>query len=164
MVEMSINDKTPEEISQLLGLEPLPHEGGMWTQTLKDSSSTAIYYLLSENDFSAMHKLESDEVYHYYAGDPARMLLLNPDGSIDEPILGSDLEAGERPQVIVGSGVWQGSSTTGNWTLLGTTMSPPYSQDNFHLGDRQELVTNWPDAHKRIHELTRDELLTDSPS
>ena len=151
-------EKTAEEISELLGLEPLPFEGGMWTQTLKDANSTAIYYLLSENDFSAMHKLESDEVYHYYAGAPAQMLLLSPDGGIDQPVLGSDLDSGQRPQVIVESGVWQGSSTTGKWTLLGTTMSPPYSQDFFKLGDREELVKGWPDADKKIQELTREDI------
>ena len=77
---MSDNEKTSEEISSILGLEPLPLEGGMWAQTLKDKNSTAIYYLLTKNNFSAMHKLESVEVYHYYAGAPAKMLLLDSSG------------------------------------------------------------------------------------
>jgi hypothetical protein len=154
---VSDKEKTAEEISNILGLEPLPLEGGMWAQTLKDENSTSIYYLLNENNFSAMHRLQAVEVYHYYAGAPAQMLLLNPDGKIEEPVLGSDLDSGHRPQIIVEPGVWQGSSTTGEWTLLGTTMAPPYSQEIFQLADREELLKGWPDRKKRIHELTRSD-------
>ncbi len=67
------NEKTVEEIVDILNLEPLPLEGGMWVQTFKDKNSTAIYYLLSKNNFSAIHKLKSTEIYHYYAGAPAQM-------------------------------------------------------------------------------------------
>jgi hypothetical protein len=154
---VSDKEKTAEEISNILGLEPLPLEGGMWAQTLKDENSTSIYYLLNENNFSAMHRLQAVEVYHYYAGAPAQMLLLNPDGKIEEPVLGSDLDSGHRPQIIVEPGVWQGSSTTGEWTLLGTTMAPPYSQEIFQLADREELLKGWPDRKKRIQELTRSD-------
>jgi hypothetical protein len=154
---VSDKEKTAEEISNILGLEPLPLEGGMWVQTLKDENSTSIYYLLSENNFSAMHRLQTVEIYHYYAGAPAQMLLLNPDGKIEEPVLGSDLDSGHRPQIIVEPGVWQGSGTTGEWTLLGTTMAPPYSQEIFQLADREELLKGWPDRKKRIHELTRSD-------
>ena len=152
---MSDNEKTSEEISKILGLEPLPLEGGMWAQTLKDENSTAIYYLLTKNNFSAMHKLESVEVYHYYAGAPAKMLLLDSSGKVEEPVLGSDLDSGHRPQIIVEPGVWQGSKTTGEWTLLGTTMAPPYSQEMFQLADREELLNGWPDSKEKIYELTR---------
>ena len=152
---MSDNEKTSEEISKILGLEPLPLEGGMWSQTLKDENSTAIYYLLTKNNFSAMHKLESVEVYHYYAGAPAKMLLLDSSGKVEEPVLGLDLDSGHRPQIIVEPGVWQGSKTTGEWTLLGTTMAPPYSQEMFQLADREELVKGWPDSKEKIYELTR---------
>ena len=152
---MSDNEKTSEEISSILGLEPLPLEGGMWAQTLKDKNSTAIYYLLTKNNFSAMHKLKSVEVYHYYAGAPAKMLLLDSSGKVEEPVLGSDLDSGHRPQIIVEPGVWQGSKTTGEWTLLGTTMAPPYSQEMFQLGVREELLKGWPDSKEKIYELTR---------
>ena len=148
-------EKTAEEISDILDLEPLPLEGGMWAQTFKDKNSTAIYYLLSRNNFSAMHKLEATEIYHYYAGAPAQMLLLDSVGKIEEPVLVADLDSGHRPQVIVGPGVWQGSRTTGEWTLLGTTMAPPYSQEMFQLADREELLKGWPDIEQKIYELTR---------
>ena len=150
-------EKTAEEISDILGLEPLALEGGMWAQTLKDKNSTAIYYLLSKNNFSAMHKLEATEIYHYYAGAPAQMLLLNSAGKTEELVLGLDLDSGQRPQVIVEPGVWQGSKTTGEWTLLGTTMAPPYSQEMFQLADREELLKGWPDSRQKIYELTRSD-------
>ena len=144
-----------DEISHLLGLEPLPLEGGLYTQTLKKAESTAIYYLLSDGDFSAMHRLKSVEIYHHYAGAPVKMLLLHPDGQISEPLLGSNFSKGERPQLIVEEGVWQGSSTLGSWSLMGTTMSPPYEDEMFELAKREELLNKWTKATRRIHELTR---------
>ena len=77
------------------------------------------------------------------------------DGSAAEVVLGDDLAAGQRPQVVVPAGVWQGSSTSGAWTLLGTTMSPPYSDAGFTLGRREDLLADWPAAAERITELTR---------
>jgi predicted cupin superfamily sugar epimerase len=69
--------------------------------------------------------------------------------------MGDDLVAGQRPQVVVPAGVWQGSSTCGEWTLLGTTMAPPYADEGFELGRRDVLVADWPSAAERIAELTR---------
>ena len=154
---MPDKEKTAEEISDILGLEPLALAGGKVPQTFKPQNPKAIYYLLSENNFSAMHKLEATEIYHYYAGAPAQMLLLDSVGKIEEPILGSNLDFGHRPQVIVEPGVWQGSRTTGEWTLLGTTMAPPYSQEMFQLADREELLKGWPDIEQKIYELTRSD-------
>ena len=73
----------------------------MFAQTLVDEHCTAIYYFTEPGQFSALHRLDSTEVFHHYAGAPARMLLLHPDGTVTEPVLGSDFAAGERPQVIV---------------------------------------------------------------
>ncbi len=144
-----------DEVAALLGLVPLPDEGGRWARTLHDGNSSAIHYLLSDGDFSAMHRLDGPEVYHHYAGSPAVLLLLFGDGSAAEVILGDDLEAGQRPQAVVPAGVWQGSSTCGEWTLLGTTMAPPYTDEGFELGRRDDLVADWPSAAGRIAELTR---------
>ncbi|MBC8365581.1 MAG: cupin domain-containing protein [Actinobacteria bacterium] len=144
-----------DEVAEMLGLEPLPGEGGRWARTLHDGNSSAIHYLLSDGDFSAMHRLDGPEVYHHYAGAPAALLLLFPDGSAAEVILGDDLGAGQRPQVVVQAGVWQGSSTLGEWTLLGTTMAPPFSEKGFTLGERNALSAGWPSATGRITELTR---------
>jgi len=146
---------TADAVAGALGLVPLPEEGGRWKQTLLDERSSAIYYLLSQGDFSALHRLDNDEVYHYYAGAPAQMLLLFPDGTSGEPVLGADLLAGQQPQLVVPAGVWQGSSTQGDWTLLGTTMAPPYTDEGFTLGDTSQLISGWPQADERIKQLTR---------
>ena len=144
-----------DRVAELLGLAPLPGEGGRWAQTVRDGQSTAIYYLLAEGDFSAIHRLQSPELYHHYGGDPALLLLLHPDGQVTEPVLGPDLEGGQRPQVLVPAGVWQGSLTLGRWSLLGTTMTPPYTDEMFELGRRDDLLDRWPTAEARIADLTR---------
>ncbi len=144
-----------ERVAQLLGLEQLPGEGGLFRRTYADAHSSVIYFMLLAPDFSAMHTLGSVETYHWYAGSPLRMLLLLPGGQIEQPVLGPDFAAGARPQIIVPATVWQGSSPLGEWTLAGTTMAPPFRWSAFRLGGRAELLTGWPDAAPRIHALTR---------
>ena len=146
-----------EQWISLLGLEPLEHEGGLFRQMHLDEHSSAIYYLLVDPDFSALHALGSVEVYHWYAGAPLQLLLLHPDGRVEEPILGPDAGAGQRPQLVVAPGVMQGSSSTGSWSLIGTTMSPPFDWNGFKLGEREALQQQYPSAHERIGVLTRHE-------
>lgn len=138
-----------------LGLEPLEHEGGLFRRMHLDEHSSAIYYLLADPDFSALHALDSVEVYHWYAGSPLRLLLLHPDGRAEERLLGPDPEAGQLPQLVVPPGVMQGSSPLGPWSLIGTTMAPPFEWQGFELGDRDLLQRRHPDAAERIAELTR---------
>lgn len=138
-----------------LALEPLEHEGGLYRRMHLDEHSSAIYYLLADPDFSALHALASVEVYHWYAGDPLRLLLLHPDGRAEERLLGPDADAGQLPQLVVPPGVMQGSSSLGSWSLVGTTMSPPFAWNGFELGDRAALCERYPDASERIAELTR---------
>lgn len=143
-------------IAEILGLQPLPAEGGRFRRAFADQQSSAIYYLLTRGDVSALHQLAGPEGYHFYAGAAVRMLLLDSEnGAIGEPVLGADLLAGERPQLLVPAGVWQGSSTTGAWSLIGTTMAPPYTDEQFVLGDRAALTAAFPTAADRIAELTR---------
>ena len=142
-------------MAALLGLEPLPGEGGLFRRTHLDAHSSAIYYLLLAPEFSALHRLDATETYHWYAGSPLRLLLLHPGGAVDEPVLGPDLTAGQRPQVVVPAGTWQGSGTEGEWSLVGTTTAPPFDWAGFRLGDREELLVRYPDARARIRELTR---------
>jgi uncharacterized protein len=143
------------EVAALLGLEPLPGEGGLFRRTHLDAHSSAIYYLLIAPDFSALHALTGVETYHWYAGSPLRLLLLNPDGRAEEPVLGPDLAAGQRPQRVVPAGTWQGSSPAGEWSLVGTTMAPPFAPAAFRLGERDELTARFPAVRDRIAELTR---------
>ncbi len=144
-----------EQIARLLGLEPLPEEGGLFRRTYADAHSSAIYFMLLAPDFSALHALDGVETYHWYAGSPLQMLLLHPGGPIEQPVLGPDLAAGARPQIVVPAGVWQGSSPLGEWTLTGTTMAPAFEWRAFRLGQRTELVAGWPAAESRIRALTK---------
>lgn len=148
-----------ERIIEVLQLEPLPEEGGRWSQVLRNAHSSAIYYLLTADDFSAFHRLSGPETYHFYMGWPLRLSLLLPDGSTSICRLGPWLNVQQRPALTVDGGVWQASrsdgSKVGGWTLVGTTMAPPYRQENFELGRRAELVAKFPAAEAEIVAHTR---------
>jgi len=165
---------TPDEIIQILNLKPLPVEGGYYAETyrsfpmpsisgdagLESTSrplSTAIYYLLTPDTFSALHRLPGDEIYHFYTGDPVELLILDQDGSTHTRILGTDFASGMRPQVIAPGGAWQGSALCpgGSVALLGTTMTPGYHHVDFELGFRADLIRQFPTAAGHIRRLTR---------
>ncbi|WP_419926963.1 cupin domain-containing protein [Candidatus Poriferisocius sp.] len=143
------------EVVAMLGLEPLAEEGGMWREVWRDERSTAIYFLIQPGDFSAMHRLDRPELWHYYCGAGVKMLLLGPDGAVDRPVLGVDLAAGERPCVVVPAHTWMGASTRGEWSLVGTTMAPPYHHEGFELGDADQLIEQYPGAAAEIAGLVR---------
>lgn len=171
-------DLTAEELKAMLGLVPLPHEGGYYAETYRAAESigrealppryagprsfgTAIYYLLTPDTFSALHRLESDETYHFYLGDPVELVMLRPSagsgGSGEVLVLGSDLRAGQRLQLTVPHGVWQGSRLRpgGRWALLGTTMAPGWDAAGFTLGLRADLLHEFPAWRNWIEMLTR---------
>src|SRR5438309_5994853 len=127
---------TAARLLELLDLRPLPGEGGYYRETHRSadrvpfagraggkSAGTAIYYLLTPETFSALHRLPTDEVYHFYLGDPVEMLQLWPDGTGRVVSLGQDVRAGHLLQAVVPRGVWQGSRlySGGAFALLGTT-------------------------------------------
>jgi hypothetical protein len=166
---------TAEEVKKLLGLAPHPREGGWYVRTYEAGemvaaeafedgrypsvrrTGTAIYYLLEPDTFSEMHRLKSDEVFHFYAGDAVEMLQLLPDGSGRRVAIGNDLAAGERPQVVVERGVWQGSRLVagGKWALLGCTVSPGFEFEDYEEGGRAMLSGGWPEFAEMIAGLTR---------
>jgi predicted cupin superfamily sugar epimerase len=165
---------TPEELKVLLGLKPLPIEGGFYTETYRSSFrlsrqilgdnykserslSTAIYYLLTPDTFSALHKLPTDEIYHFYLGDPIEMLELNSDGTGGALTLGSSIEEGMKVQHCVRACTWQGSKLVrgGRWALLGTTMAPGFAFDDFEPGQRDHLTRLYPQFRVWIEALTR---------
>lgn len=165
---------TAERVIELLQLEPLPVEGGEFRSTYLAGESipaaalpprygqarpfgSAIYYLLRGDGCSALHRLASDEVYHFYLGSPTELLLLRPDGGYDVIALGPDLEAGQRVQAVVPHGTWQGMrlAQPGTWALLGTTMAPAYADADFELGERAALIERYPACATRIRALTR---------
>jgi len=166
---------TAERVIAQLGLQPLPVEGGYYRQTYLATEligreclperysgprryASGIFYLLDDHTFSALHRLRSDEVYHFYLGQPVELLLLHPDGRDEVIILGSDLEAGHRLQVVVPHGVWQGSHllapTPGGFALMGTTMAPAYDPTDFDLGEREALIAAFPQRAELIRALT----------
>lgn len=166
-----------EELKRRLRLEPLPVEGGWFRQTWRAEEEvaraalparyagarpfgTAIYYLLTnEADcFSAMHRLLTDEVYHFYLGDPVEMLLLDPGGRGEQVVLGPGLERGQQVQFVVPREAWQGSRLVpgGRFALLGTTMAPAFDPADFTLGKRAELVERYPAFADAIRNLTRE--------
>jgi hypothetical protein len=120
---------------------------------------TAIYYLLTceAECFSAMHSLRTDEVYHFYLGDPVEMLLLYPGGHSREIVLGPNLRDGQRVQFVVPQGVWQGSRLApgGQFALLGTTMAPGFDPQDFTLANRSDLQQRYPEHTERIEALTQ---------
>jgi predicted cupin superfamily sugar epimerase len=146
---------TAAELIALLDLAPLPAEGGFYRETYRSAHSTAIYYLLTPECHSRLHRLTGDEVYHFYLGDPVEMLLLSPTGDGEVVLLGPDLVAGQRVQVVVPGGVWQGSRLLpgGAWALLGTTMAPPFQFADFTMGDAASLAIRYPAFADRIRNL-----------
>jgi predicted cupin superfamily sugar epimerase len=163
-----------DEIKRLLGLRPLEPEGGYFAETYRSSGiispealpevhtvpkplATAIYYMLTPDSFSALHRLPSDEIYHFYLGDPVEMLLLLPDNSSHILRLGDNLLESMQLQVVVSAGVWQGARLAegGNFALLGTTMSPGYDPEDYEEGKRDELIRAYPDQRELITALTR---------
>ncbi|MBB4071983.1 cupin domain-containing protein [Canibacter oris] len=142
------------ELAKRLRLEPLPHEGGMFRNTLASDVSSAIYYLLTAGDFSALHSLTAAEVYHWYAGDPLELLVLLPDGNGYTTVVGDPL-AGFEPQTVIPADAIHGSRSRGSWTLVGTTMAPAFSWEGFALIDRATALTQYPEFAELITALTR---------
>lgn len=159
---------TAQEIKNLLRLEPHPVEGGFYRRTYTSDVSvallrgvrpygTAIYYLLEAGTFSEMHMLASDEIFHFYLGDPVEMLQLHPNGDSKVLTLGSDLAAGQHVQVVVPAGVWQGTRLIGDGkvALLGCTVTPGFDFADYRNATYAELVATWPLEAARIRALTR---------
>jgi hypothetical protein len=162
---------TANDIIRILNLQKHPTEGGYFLETYrskdfitekrwgKRSFSTAIYYLLTgESDsFSEMHRLDIDEIFHFYLGDPVEMLHLYPDGTGKQVLLGTDLDKGMYPQVLVPGKVWQGSRLLpgGKFALMGTTVAPGFEYTDYESGSRKELTTIYPEFKELISLLTR---------
>lgn len=124
-----------------LGLEPHP-EGGHFRETFRDphrledgrSASTAIYFLLAAGEQSHWHRVDATEIWHWHAGAPLRLSLAATDaGPVEHRLLGSDLSAGEQPQLVVPRDVWQAARSLGDWTLVGCTVAPGFEFAGFEL-------------------------------
>jgi predicted cupin superfamily sugar epimerase len=163
-----------ETLKKALGLMPLPQEGGFYAESYRSteilpsehlpgrysgqrSFATAIYFLLTQNSFSALHRLASDEIWHFYLGDPVQMLQLHEPVGGKIVILGTDFDRGMRPQSVVPRGSWQGARLVpgGNFALLGATVSPGFEFADFELGQREPLLATYPEFSTLIAALTR---------
>jgi predicted cupin superfamily sugar epimerase len=165
---------TAQKIITLFNLKLHSEEGGYFIETYRSSETisekalpgrykggrsfgTAIYYLLTPKTFSSVHRLQSDEIFHFYLGGPVEMLQLWPDGSGKVLTLGSDILNGMLPQVVVPGGVWQGARLlkNGGFALLGTTVSPGFEFADYESGRRDELIKSYPQFRELIIVLTK---------
>lgn len=127
----------------------------MFRRKFRDENSSSIYFLLERDAPTMLHRIPWPELFHFYAGAPARIHILGPEiGDARQQVLGISLEEGERPQVLVPGSAWQAAETMGDWTLLGTTMAPAFDWDRFELGRRDKLIRRWPDQVELIERHT----------
>lgn len=165
----------PEEIDALvarLNLAPHP-EGGFYRETYRANEaipnaglparfhgdraqSTAIYYLLRAGDRSKLHRIKSDEVWHFYDGDPLVIVAIAPNGQLTETILGRDFVAGQVPQHVVPAGHWFGAMPArgSRYTLTGCTVAPGFDFADFELATRATLLRDYPQHIAWITRLT----------
>jgi uncharacterized protein len=147
-------------------------EGGYFRQTYKSeliiessappsgqrAASTAIYFLLDGENFSAFHRLRSDEMWHFYAGSALDVHVIEPGGTHATILLGNDPEAGQQFQAVVRAGCWFASCVqdSKSYALVGCTVAPGFEFEDFELARREELVSTYPQHKKLIERLTRE--------
>lgn len=163
---------TAQSYIQALQLQPHP-EGGFFSESYRSAQTmalsapgggtqqrnvcTAIYFLLEAGNFSAFHRIQSDEIWHFYAGQALEVLELLPDGQLCCTRLGSDILRGEIPQYVVPADTWFASRVAegGTFSLVGCTVAPGFDFADFRLARRQELLEIFPQNLQVITELTR---------
>lgn len=170
LVEDFIAMNTKEYWIEKLELEPHP-EGGYYKETYRSNSiekfsdtmsvrnvSTAIYFLLTEGNFSAFHRIKSDEMWHFYSGDPISIFVIHKNDELEEIKLGLDLENGEQPQAVVPADTWFASRVApkGSFSLVGCTVAPGFDFEDFQMAQRTSLIENYPKHKQIISQLTRE--------
>ena len=162
---------TANEIIAKLGLEELDHEGGYFRRVFTSTASvspggvvrpagTVIFFLVTPDGFSALHKLEQPEFYTFMGGDRLELTLLDPeDGTGKTVLFGPITDPDTVPVYEIDAGLWQGSALAKGakhgWALISCTMSPGFEWSEFELGERAELQKGFPEYAKRIEALTR---------
>ncbi|NOX18686.1 MAG: cupin domain-containing protein [Chlorobi bacterium] len=170
---------TSEDWRKKLGLTPHP-EGGFYKEvyrsdeTIKPDAlperyggernfSTSIYYLLNENDFSAFHRLKSDEIWHFYYGNPLILYIFYPpsiDGKIfEQKLLGAEIENGTEPQILIPRGSIFAACVSGEdkngYSLIGCTVAPGFDFADFEICKRKRMIEIYPEYKGLIKSLTR---------
>ena len=168
-----MNSAQADLIIEQYQMQPHP-EGGFFARTYHSSGliskaalppeftgeryfSTAIVFLLKENDFSALHRLKQDEMWHFYLGGALRLVMISPDGKFSETILGQNMAAGDVVQTVVPAGCWFGAKPTEGaaFSFVGCTVAPGFDFADFELAKRPELLSQFPDLKTIILEFTR---------
>jgi hypothetical protein len=163
---------TAKQIISALDMRPHP-EGGYFAETHRAAEEipekalpsryggprahgTAIYYLLTSDTCSRLHRLASEEIYHFYLGDPVKMVWLSPEGQGRYVTLGGDILAGTRPQLVIPKDTWQGAwlEPDSRFALMGCTVAPGFEYADFEMGDRKTLLAAYPQFRERILALT----------
>ena len=161
-VNMSITKaRIANQIIKKFDMKPLPEEGGYFIETYRSSgpenSSTSILYLMTEDNYSKLHKLSADEIYHFYLGDPVIMLNLYENGSSEHVVLGKDILNGEKCQHVVPGNCWQGSflKEGGVFALLGATVTPAFKFEQYQSAStyKKELLEKYPEMSDSITKL-----------
>ena len=165
-------EKSAQYWIQRLGLKPHP-EGGYYNETYRStesidkkhlptrfgsdhSYSTAIYFLLEGSQRSKFHRLKQDELWHFYYGSPLKVVFLDNKGYLDELVLGTDFDSGQRLQAVMPAGCWFGGYVIDQnpYSLVGCTVAPGFEFSDFELADRDELLSRYPEHEKEIIKLT----------
>jgi len=156
-----------DELILSYALQPHP-EGGFYRETYRSretmpvlsgelrNASTAIYYLLPKGQKSRLHRIKSDEIWHFYGGDPLIISEIFPDGTVRETLLGSDVLKGQVPQHMVPAGNWFGAQPApeSRFSFCGCTVSPGFDFKDFEMGSKEGLRLEFPEATKLIESLT----------
>ncbi|HEX2853253.1 MAG TPA: cupin domain-containing protein [Opitutaceae bacterium] len=151
-----------------LGLMPLPREGGFYRLTWVSAerlvsgraAGSAIFFLITRDEFSGLHRMKAEELWHFHAGDAVDHVQIDPgDQSLSRSRLGGNVLAGEVPQLIVPGGIWQGARLADKaehgWALLGCTLSPAWDEAEFELAQRKVLLGEFPAHADLVREFTR---------
>ena len=161
-----------KDIIEKLGLEPHP-EGGYFKETYRSKGeiskenlnsefegkrnySTCIYFLLTSDNFSAFHRIKQDEIWHFYDGSPVRLHTISNSGKHTQHLIGNKLSKGEVPQLIVKAGDWFAAEVIASksFSLVGCTVSPGFSFEDFELPGRNELISKFPQHTELITQFT----------
>lgn len=168
-----MNNKKAQYLKERLDLSELPGEGGYYKETYRSdktiilpsetdgerSISTSIYYLLDGTQFSAFHRLKSDEIWHFYIGSSITLYIINKMENLSEVKLGSNIEKGELFQIQVRAESWFAATVNdiSSYALIGCTVSPGFDYLDFELGDRKKLIERYPQHRSIIEKLTTSE-------
>jgi predicted cupin superfamily sugar epimerase len=158
-------NQAAKQLISALQLSPLPGEGGFFRQTWRGESGSAILFLITPENFSALHRIAQDEIWHFYSGDPVEHVQFEESArTLNVARLGSRVLLGERSQLVVERGVWQGArlaapendrESVHGFALLGCTVTPAWDERGFKLADRTALTRLYPEETARIAALTR---------